>query len=300
LLQSASAHTVTTPGSDSATFRRALLRATPSLKRDLPWIGATPWKVLVSEFMLQQTQVSRVIEPWEKFLKSFPTPTRCADASLAEVLKLWGGLGFSRRAKALHETAKLIRDQHKGKVPATVEELRSLPGVGEYTANAIASFAFSVPVAILDTNVGRILSRGVANKTLSQIEARALASELLPRTNAAQFNQAMLDLGAQFCKSKPACEQCPVAKSCAWKLQGGKDPATKSAGVSKPQSTFKGSDRQVRGQVLAQLRTAPASMIKLRSLLNEVEPTRLQKVLDGLVDDGLIEQRGRMMQLHGE
>ena len=113
--------------------------------------------------MLQQTQVSRVIEPWEKFLKSFPTPTRCADASLAEVLKLWGGLGFSRRAKALHETAKLIRDQHKGKVPATVEELRSLPGVGEYTANAIASFAFSAPVAILDTNVGRILSRGVAN-----------------------------------------------------------------------------------------------------------------------------------------
>jgi len=291
---------VTTPGSNSATFRRALLRATPSLKRELPWIGATPWKVLVSEFMLQQTQVSRVVEPWEKFLKAFPTPSRCADASLAEVLKLWGGLGFSRRAKALHEASKMIRDQHKGKVPATVEELRSLPGVGEYTANAIASFAFSVPVAILDTNVGRILSRGVANKTLTQNEARALASELLPRTNTAQFNQAMLDLGAQFCKSKPLCEQCPVATSCAWKLKGGEDPATKSAGVSKPQSTFKGSDRQVRGQVLAQLRTAPASMTKLRTLLNEVEPTRLQKVLDGLVDDGLIEQRGRMMQLHGE
>ena len=291
---------MTTPGSNSATFRRALLRATPSLKRDLPWIGATPWKVLVSEFMLQQTQVSRVVEPWEKFLKAFPTPTRCADASLAEVLKLWGGLGFSRRAKALHEASKMIRDQHKGKVPATVEELRSLPGVGEYTANAIASFAFSVPVAILDTNVGRILSRGVANKTLSQIEARTLASELLPRTNTAEFNQAMLDLGAQFCKSKPLCEQCPVATSCAWKLKGGEDPATKSAGVSKPQSKFKGSDRQVRGQVLARLRTAPASMIKLRSLLNEVEPQRLQKVLDGLVDDGLIEQRGRMMQLHGE
>ena len=291
---------MTTPGSNSATFRRALLRATPSLKRDLPWIGATPWKVLVSEFMLQQTQVSRVVEPWEKFLKAFPTPSRCADASLAEVLKLWGGLGFSRRAKALHEASKMIRDQHKGKVPATVEELRLLPGVGEYTANAIASFAFSVPVAILDTNVGRILSRGVANKTLTQNEARALASELLPRTNTAQFNQAMLDLGALFCKSKPLCEQCPVAASCAWKLKGGDDPATKSAGVSKPQSKFKGSDRQVRGQVLAQLRTAPASMIKLRSLLNEVEPMRLQKVLDGLVDDGLIEQRGRMMQLHGE
>ena len=250
--------------------------------------------------MLQQTQVSRVIEPWEKFLKAFPTPTKCAEASLAEVLKLWGGLGFSRRAKALHETSKMIRDQHKGKVPATVEELRSLRGVGEYTANAIASFAFSVPVAILDTNVGRILSRGVANKTLTQNEARGLVNELLPKTNTAQFNQAMLDLGAQFCKSKPLCEQCPVAKSCAWRVQGGNDPAIKSAGVSKPQSTFKGSDRQVRGQVLAQLRTAPVSLHKLRSLLNDVDPTRFQKVVDGLVHDGLIEQRGRMMQLHGE
>ncbi len=291
---------MTTPGSNSATFRRALLRATPSLKRELPWIGATPWKVLVSEFMLQQTQVSRVIEPWEKFIKTFPTPTKCADASLAEVLKLWGGLGFSRRAKALHETSKMIRDQHKGKVPATVEELRSLKGVGEYTANAVASFAFGAPVAILDTNVGRILSRGVANKTLNQNEARKLVSELLPKIQIAQFNQAMLDLGAQFCKSKPLCEQCPVAKSCAWKLKGGKDPAIKSAGVSKPQSTFKGSDRQVRGQVLAQLRNSSVSMTKLRSHLHEVDPTRLQNVIDGLVRDGLIEQRGRMMQLHGE
>jgi A/G-specific adenine glycosylase len=250
--------------------------------------------------MLQQTQVSRVVEPWEKFLKAFPTPTRCADASLAEVLKLWGGLGFSRRAKALHETSKMIRDQHKGKVPSTVEELRTLKGVGEYTANAIASFAFGVPVAILDTNVGRILSRGVANKTLTGKEARVLVNELLPKSDTSQFNQAMLDLGAQFCKSKPLCEKCPVAKSCAWKVRGGKDPATKSAGVSKPQSAFKGSDRQVRGQVLAQLRIAPASIARLRSLLNGVEPTKLQKVLNGLMQDGLIERRGRMMQLHGE
>ena len=250
--------------------------------------------------MLQQTQVSRVVEPWEKFLKAFPTPAKCADASLADVLKLWGGLGFSRRANALHETSKMIRDLHKGKVPSSLEELRSLKGVGEYTANAIASFAFGIPVAILDTNVGRILSRGVANKTLNQNEARALASELLPKTQTAQFNQAMLDLGAQFCKSKPLCDQCPVATSCAWKLNGGSDPAIKSAGVSKPQSSFKGSDRQVRGRVLAQLRVAPVSMTKLRGLLSEVEPVRLQSVVDGLVHDGLIEQRGRMMQLHGE
>ncbi|MBW4077408.1 MAG: A/G-specific adenine glycosylase, partial [Acidobacteria bacterium] len=151
---------MTTSGSnDYATFRRALRRAAPGLQRPLPWIRhPDPWAILVSEIMLQQTQTSRVVEPWSLFLQRFPTPGACADAPLSSVLTLWGGLGFPRRAKALHTTARMIRDDFDGVVPSDVRSLRSLAGVGEYTANAVASFAFGQRVAVLDTNVGRIVS----------------------------------------------------------------------------------------------------------------------------------------------
>ena len=125
----------------------------------MPWIGTDPWSVLVSEVMLQQTQTSRVIGPWTRFLEAFPTPTSCADASLSEVLRLWSGLGYHRRAKALHDAAIMIRDDFGGMVPRQVDELRRLPGVGEYTANAVGSFAFGHRVAVIDTNVGRVLGR---------------------------------------------------------------------------------------------------------------------------------------------
>ena len=146
-------------------IRRALKRAAPTLSRELPWVGCgDPWAIVVSEFMLQQTQTSRVIAPWQRFLDHFPTPTACANAPLGDVLRLWEGLGFHRRAKFLHDTAIALRDNHGGTVPRDVKELRSLPGVGAYTANAIASFAFGTPTAVLDTNVGRILARAVANR----------------------------------------------------------------------------------------------------------------------------------------
>ena len=247
--------------------------------------------------MLQQTQTSRVVEPWRRFLERFPSPTSCADAPLADVLRLWGGLGFSRRAKALHDSAKIMRDDHAGTVPSEVSALRALPGVGEYTAHAIASFAFDVRVAVLDTNVGRVLARAVANETLTPSLARSLARSLLPRRDVRAFNQAMLDLGAQFCTSSPRCDTCPVRNVCRWRADGGDDPAPRSAGVSRAQSRFEGSDRQIRGRVLARLRERPHQRRTLARQLIDVGDERLDRVLDGLIHDGLVQRRGTTLAL---
>jgi A/G-specific adenine glycosylase len=254
---------------------------------------------MVSEYMLQQTQTSRVLGPWQRFLDAFPTPSACAGAPLSDVLTLWSGLGYHRRAKALHDAARMIRDEFGGEVPSAVDALRRLPGAGEYTANAVASFAFGRNVAVLDTNVGRVLARAVANRPLRPVEARDVARDLLPRSDSATFNQSMLDLGAQFCKSSPRCHDCPMAKVCRWRREGGPDPAPHSAGVSRPQSTFEGSDRQVRGRMLAALRTSPQLRDQLVTELN-VARDRGATVLAGLVRDGLIEQRGDVLSLPGQ
>lgn len=247
--------------------------------------------------MLQQTQTSRVIESWGRFLEHFPTPGDCADAPLSTVLQLWGGLGYHRRAKALHAAATMIRDNFADEVPDDVATLKSLPGVGEYTANAVASFAFGKRVAVLDTNVGRVLARALANRPLGASEARAMAGDLLPRKEVAAFNQALLDLGAQFCKSKPLCGSCPVRRSCAWWREGGDDPAPISAGVSRPQSKFAGSNRQVRGRVLALLREGPTSTARLERSLIDVEASRRALIVGGLINDGLVERTRRGLQL---
>jgi A/G-specific adenine glycosylase len=250
--------------------------------------------------MLQQTQTSRVIGPWTRFLEAFPTPASCADASLSEVLLLWSGLGYHRRAKALHDAARMIRDDFGGVVPTEVNDLRRLPGVGEYTANAVGSFAFGHRVAVIDTNVGRVLARAVANRTLVAAEARSEAKALLPRVDVASFNQAMLDLGAQYCTSSPRCDICPVARVCKWHREGGPDPAPRSAGVSRPQSMFHGSKRQARGRVLAVLRDGPRSMRQLLGAMESVDPARGARLVDGLVADGLVERRGRLVTLSGD
>jgi A/G-specific adenine glycosylase len=247
--------------------------------------------------MLQQTQTSRVVGPWERFLRRFPSPTSCADASLADVLRLWEGLGYHRRAKALHGAARMIRDEFEGEVPSSVADLLRLPGVGEYTAHAVASFAFNERVAVLDTNVGRVLARAVANGTLRPVEARAMAFELLPRNDVAAFNQSMLDLGAQFCTSSPRCDTCPVARHCRWRREGGPDPAPTSAGVSRPQPAFSGSNRQLRGRVLASLRLSPSTTRELDSAFAGVDANRRDLVLEGLVADGLIVRNKSSIQL---
>ena len=249
--------------------------------------------------MLQQTQTSRVLGPWSRFLDALPTPGACADAPLSEVLTLWSGLGYHRRAKALHDAARMIRDEFGGVVPSDVDALRRLPGVGEYTANAVASFAFGRRVAVLDTNVGRVLARAIANHPLRRAEARDIAHGLLPRKDSATYNQSMLDLGAQFCKSSPRCDVCPMARVCVWRREGGPDPAPNSAAVSRPQTTFEGSDRQVRGRVLAALRVNAQSNQQLIQKL-DVPADRGAAILAGLERDGLIERRGRVVSLAGE
>jgi A/G-specific adenine glycosylase len=278
-----------------------LRRNAANLARDLPWIAhADPWAVLVSEVMLQQTQTSRVITPWTKFMNAFPTATSCANAPLSEVLRLWSGLGYHRRAKALHDAAALIRDEFGGVVPSALADLRRLPGVGEYTANAVASFAFGQRVAVVDTNVGRVLARAVANRTLSVSEARTTANELLSRNDAASFNQAILDLGAQYCTSTPRCESCPVARVGTWNLEGGPDPAPRSAGVSRPQPRFQGSDRQARGRVLAALRQRPRSMQQLVTCVDDNDRQRSATLIAGLIADGLVEKHGQRVRLSGD
>jgi A/G-specific adenine glycosylase len=247
--------------------------------------------------MLQQTQTSRVIEPWRQLLDLFPTPKSCADASLATVLTAWTGLGYPRRAKALHGAARVIRDEYRGEVPREVAQLFRLPGVGEYTAHAVASFAFGEPVAVLDTNVGRVLARALENRTLRRGEARDLAASLLPKHDSAVFNQAMLDLGAQFCRATPRCDVCPMRSHCAWRRDGGDDPAPKSAAVSRAQASFAGSNRQVRGRVLRALTKSPRSGRQLARALSDVEAVRRREVLDGLVRDGLITHRGESYSL---
>jgi A/G-specific adenine glycosylase len=275
-----------------------LRRVAPVIARDLPWVAhEDPWAVLVSEFMLQQTQTSRVVSPWRAFLDAYPTPNDCANATLASVLQRWSGLGYHRRAKALHDAARMIRDEFNGEVPDDVDDLRRLPGVGDYTANAVASFAFGEPVAVLDTNVGRILARALENRPLRPSEARHAANALLPRRESASFNQAMLDLGAQFCRSSPRCDECPASGVCRWHLEGGPDPAPHSAAVSRPQSTFAGSDRQARGRVLAALRVKPESETHLVAQLGDVGEVRAASVLASLLHDGLVERTGRMIRL---
>lgn len=255
-----------------------------------------PWAVLVSEVMLQQTQTSRVLGPWKVFLERFPTPTSCADSPLSGVLTLWTGLGYPRRAKALHAAARMIRDEFSGEVPRSVIDLKRLPGVGDYTAHAVASFAFAEPVAVLDTNVGRVLARALANRSLRHREASTLAAHLVPRRGSSAFNQAMLDLGAQFCRATPRCDACPVSKHCAWHNEGGEDPAPFSAGVSRAQSAFLGSNRQLRGQVLRALGRGPCSLDELDVQVDALGARR-DEVLQGLIDDGLVSRRGSSVAL---
>ena len=278
-------------------FVVALRHARRQLQRDLPWIAhPSPWAVLVSEFMLQQTSVARVIPKWEAFLERFPSPATCARASQSEVVRLWQGLGYPRRALNLHRSAQMIAANFGGEVPSSVEELLTLPGVGDYTARAIATFAFGRRVGVVDTNVGRILARAVANASLTKEAAQNLADSLVPARSAAAWNQSLLDLGAQFCRPQPKCDTCPVATACRWHGVGGSDPAVRSAGVSRPQAAFRGSRREQRGLVVRYLGEGSATKVALRTRAG-IDPERLDDTLRDLLRDGLIELRARRYQL---
>lgn len=205
--------------SDVRVFRRALLRWFMREQRTLPWRGQSdPYHILVSEIMLQQTRVAVVEERYNKFLRQFPTVQRLARAREPTVLAAWSGLGYYRRARSLHAAAKQIA--RTGAFPQTPAELADLPGVGRYTANAVASIAFAEPVPVVDGNVKRVLQRLLAC-TLSDDRCWQAAGQLLDTKRPGDFNQAMMELGAQVClPGQPLCRKCPVAALCAWRGAG--------------------------------------------------------------------------------
>ena len=231
--------------------------------RDLPWRapGATPWAVLVSEIMLQQTPVARVLPEYLSWLARWPTPAALAAEPAGEAIRQWGRLGYPRRALRLHETATILTTRHGGMVPADRDALLALPGIGSYTAAAVASFAFGQRHAVLDTNVRRVLARLVTGQPMPaaalSVAERRLAESLLPAEPAvaARWSVAVMELGALVCTAaSPRCGTCPVADGCAWLAAG--RPAEPAEAARRRAQKYDGTDRQCRGRLLAVLRAA--------------------------------------------
>ncbi|HWH35382.1 MAG TPA: A/G-specific adenine glycosylase [Acidimicrobiales bacterium] len=281
-------------------FQEATLAWGERERRDLPWRRTRdPWAVLVSELMLQQTQVARVVPRYRAFLRRFPSPSRCAAAPVGEVVRAWAGLGYNRRAVHLHAAARAAVERFGGRLPATLAELRSLPGVGPYTARAVLAFAHDADaVGVLDTNAARVLARAVAGRPLAPAEAQILADASVPAGQGWAWNQAMLDLGAMVCtRRRPRCGDCPLpgTGACAWALAGHPepDPARSTAGAATPQSRFAGSDRQGRGRLVDALRRGPVAGAAVAAVCGRpADPERARRVAASLVADGLIVQRG--------
>jgi A/G-specific adenine glycosylase len=265
--------------------------------RPLPWRAAdvSPWAVLVSEFMLQQTQVSRVQPRWEEWLRRWPTPAALAAEPPAEAVRAWDRLGYPRRALWLHRAATEIVERHGGEVPRDLDALLALQGIGPYTARAIAAFAFGDRHAVVDTNTRRVIARAVdgAAEAGPPATARDLAAmeRLLPhdREAAHRFNAGAMELGATVCTARaPRCDACPIADACAWRAAG--YPPYEGPRRTR-QARFEGSDRQARGMVMRELRAAhrPVTPAELAGVL--ADEARLSRALDGLVADGLAELR---------
>ncbi len=259
--------------------------------RELPWRrdDAGPWAVLVSEFMLQQTPVVRVLPVFRAWMSRWPAPADLAADSLGDAVRAWGRLGYPRRALRLHAAATTIAGEHAGAVPGTVHELLQLPGVGEYTARAVAAFAFGVRTPVVDTNVRRVLSRAVRGQNsireaATPIDRRELEA-LLPAEPAvaARFSAAVMELGALVCVAAgPRCSDCPIADRCAWRAAG--YPGAAAPRAAQP---WAGTDRQVRGKVLAVLRDAPGAVSPAE--VNLVWPEEEQRIrcIASLLADGL-------------
>jgi A/G-specific adenine glycosylase len=257
--------------------------------------------VLVSEVMLQQTQVARVGPRWHAFLSRFADPPACAAAPVGEVIGLWVGLGYNRRAVQLHRAAVAVVAGHRGRLPSTLPELLALPGIGPYTARAVLVFAFEQRYAVLDTNVARVMARAVAGRPLAPAEAQAAADSVLPAGRWWAWNQALLDVGARHCASRPACDGCPLrAANCAWAGTGFAlpDPARGSAGVSGGQPPFAGSDRQGRGRLVKALQGGPVDIARWADAAGwPGEPARAARVAGTLVRDGLAVRSGDQLRL---
>jgi A/G-specific adenine glycosylase len=273
--------------------------------RDLPWRrpGTTPWGVLVSEVMLQQTPVVRVEPAWHAWMTRWPTAADLAAEPPAEAIRMWGRLGYPRRAMRLHACAEHLVEQHGGQVPSDLDQLLALPGIGTYTARAVAAFGFGRRHPVVDTNVRRVVSRAVeglpdAGPATTAADLVAV-EELLPAEDrsAARASIAFMEIGALICTARaPKCPLCPFAADCAWRLSGA-PPAT---GPSRRPQRYAGTDRQVRGLLLEVLRHATGPVARQR--LDLVWPDEVQRAraLAGLVQDGLVEPDGDVFFLAGE
>jgi A/G-specific adenine glycosylase len=278
---------VYTDGAVRRTTRRRLLRWYARSGRDLPWRRTSdPYAILVSEVMLQQTQVARVIPAYMSFLVRFPTLGALARASLGDALRAWAGLGYNRRAQNLHRTARLAA----AGLPREVAALDALPGIGAYTAGAVACFAHGTRVAFADTNVRRVLGRIALGRVATEREAVAIDAELMPR-DAATWHHALMDLGATVCVARaPRCGECPMRRGCASGMAGAADARE----TVRPQAPFGSSDRRVRGRIIALLRDGDRTEAVLR---REVADPRAARLIGALASEGLVERHGARIGL---
>lgn len=277
--------------------------------RNLPWRAAhaTPWGILVSEVMLQQTPVSRVLGPWHAWLERWPTPAALAAASTGDAVAAWGRLGYPRRALRLHAAATAIAERHGGEVPADLDALRALPGVGDYTAAAVASFAFGQRHVVLDTNVRRVLDRlelgvGLPGPSVTRGE-RVRAEAWLPEdaADAATWAVAAMELGALVCTAAaPRCQGCPVSDACAWLAAGRPEPPENHRRTQ----AWEGTDRQGRGLVVQALRESSprtlAELVVFASRHGWTDDARLPGLVDSLVAEGLVHTVRDGYSLHEE
>lgn len=265
--------------------------------RDLAWRDpdTSAWGILLSEVMSQQTPVARVEPIWLEWMAAWPTPQAFAQASTDEVLRAWGKLGYPRRALRLLECAREIVDKHGGRVPDTVDELLALPGIGDYTARAVAAFAFGENVPVVDTNVRRVYKRAVEGRflqgTASKKELVDVAA-ILPRESGPEFSAGIMELGALVCTATaPKCSSCPLLELCEWQRLGCPSPSDEElVAARKRVQKFAGTDRQVRGLIMDVLRGADAPVAK--SAIDVVWPDEAQRsrALFSLLSDGLAEQ----------
>ncbi|WP_404434928.1 A/G-specific adenine glycosylase [Microbacterium lacus] len=270
--------------------------------RDLPWrhpeFGA--WGILVSEFMLQQTPVARVIPHLEAWLERWPTPSSLAADAPAEAVRQWANLGYPRRALWLYRAAVEIRDRHDGVVPRDVDALLALTGIGDYTARAVAVFAYGDRHPVVDTNTRRVLARAIDAKSQPEAPARrdlAAMDAILPRDDneAAIVNAATMELGAVVCTARsPRCEACPVARVCGWRVAGYPD----TGDDRRKQARYEGSDRQARGAVLKQLRDAAPQPIPFDEVIAQwPDAPQRDRAIDSLIADGLAEASDDVLRL---
>ncbi|MCR2764767.1 A/G-specific adenine glycosylase [Microbacterium sp. zg.B48] len=270
--------------------------------RDLPWRrpGFPAWGVLVSEFMLQQTPVSRVVPHLEAWLARWPDPASLASDAPSAAVAQWANLGYPRRALWLHRAATEIVTRHGGVVPSDVDTLLALTGIGDYTARAVAVFAYGARHPVVDTNTRRVLARAVHGRAHPGPPARrdlADMEEILPDSleGSAIVNAAAMELGALVCTARvPRCRLCPLAEHCAWRLAGYPD----TGDLRRRQARFEGSDRQTRGAVLKMLRDAASHTLPLCEVLPDwPDPRQRDRAIDSLVADGLAEATEGMLRL---